>query len=130
MAPAVAAEVLEAVADDVALELGGRSARDFASQGQQRAFVLAWKVAEIENLSAALGFLPLSYDDFIGGTIGEEWGFVGLTVLIALFALWGWLGFRIAAQARTTFQRLAAIGITTTRSSSATLPISGHVICA
>ncbi len=62
----------------------------------------------------ALGFLPLSYDDFIGGTIGEEWGFVGLTLLIALFALWGWLGFRIAAQARTKFQQLVAIGITTT----------------
>lgn len=62
----------------------------------------------------ASGFLPLSYDDFIGGTIGEEWGFVGLTLLIALFAVWGWLGFRIAAQARTKFQQLVAIGITTT----------------
>jgi cell division protein FtsW len=62
----------------------------------------------------ALGFLPLSYDDFIGGTIGEEWGFVGLTLLILLFAVWGWLGFRIAAQARSTFQQLVAIGITST----------------
>jgi cell division protein FtsW len=62
----------------------------------------------------ALGFLPLSYDDFIGGTIGEEWGFVGIVFLIGLFALWGWLGFRIAAQARTKFQQLVAIGITVT----------------
>jgi cell division protein FtsW len=62
----------------------------------------------------ALGFLPLSYDDFIGGTIGEEWGFVGLTMLIATFAVWGWLGFRIAAQARTKFQQLVAMGITST----------------
>lgn len=60
------------------------------------------------------GFLPLSYDDFIGGSIGEEWGFVGLTALIALYALWGWLGFKIAKQARTPFQSLVAIGITTT----------------
>ncbi|HVT39152.1 MAG TPA: putative peptidoglycan glycosyltransferase FtsW [Gemmatimonadaceae bacterium] len=60
------------------------------------------------------GFLPLSYDDFIGGTIGEEWGFAGMVVLVALFALWGWLGFRIARQARTPFQQLAAIGITVT----------------
>jgi cell division protein FtsW len=60
------------------------------------------------------GFLPLSYDDFIGGSIGEEWGFAGLALLIALFALWGWLGFRIARQARTPFQQLMAIGVTVT----------------
>ncbi len=60
------------------------------------------------------GFLPLSYDDFIGGSIGEEWGFVGIAVLIAVYALWGWLGFRIARQARSTFQQLVAIGITVT----------------
>ncbi len=60
------------------------------------------------------GFLPLSYDDFIGSSIGEEWGFVGIAMLIALYALWGWLGFRIAKQARTPFQSLVAIGITTT----------------
>ena len=60
------------------------------------------------------GFLPLSYDDFIGSSIGEEWGFVGIAALVALYALWGWIGFRIAKQARTPFQSLVAIGITTT----------------
>jgi cell division protein FtsW len=60
------------------------------------------------------GFLPLSYDDFIGSSIGEEWGFIGIAALIALYALWGWLGFRIAKSARTPFQSLVAIGITTT----------------
>jgi cell division protein FtsW len=60
------------------------------------------------------GFLPLSYDDFIGGSIGEEWGFAGIAMLVALYALWGWLGFRIAKQARTPFQSLVAIGVTTT----------------
>jgi cell division protein FtsW len=60
------------------------------------------------------GFLPLSYDDFIGSSIGEEWGFVGIAALISLYALWGWIGFRIAKQARTPFQSLVAIGITTT----------------
>jgi cell division protein FtsW len=60
------------------------------------------------------GFLPFAYDDFIGGNIGEEWGFVGLTLLIAAFALYAWLGFRIASNARTPFQRLLAIGIVTT----------------
>jgi cell division protein FtsW len=60
------------------------------------------------------GFLPLSYDDFIGSSIGEEWGFVGIAAIIALYAIWGWLGFKIAKQARTPFQSLVAIGITTT----------------
>ena len=46
-------------ADDLELSLGEPRARAFASQGQQRALVLAWKIAEIENLHAALGFLPL-----------------------------------------------------------------------
>ncbi|MBM4381583.1 MAG: DNA replication/repair protein RecF [Deltaproteobacteria bacterium] len=59
-------------ADDVALELGGRSARDYASQGQQRAFVLAWKVAEIENLSAALGHLPLLLLDDVSSELDPE----------------------------------------------------------
>ncbi len=60
------------------------------------------------------GFLPLSYDDFIGSSIGEEWGFIGIATLVALYALWGWLGFRIAKSARTPFQSLVAIGVTVT----------------
>jgi len=60
------------------------------------------------------GFLPLSYDDFIGSSIGEEWGFVGLAGVTVLYAAWGWLGFRIAKKAPTQFQQLVAIGLTVT----------------
>lgn len=60
------------------------------------------------------GFLPFAYDDFIGGNIGEEWGFIGLTVLVLAFAAYGALGFRIARNARTPFLQLVAIGITAT----------------
>lgn len=59
------------------------------------------------------GFLPYPYSDFIGSNVGEEWGFVGLLLLTAAWALYGWLGFRIATQARTRFQQLVAIGLTT-----------------
>ncbi len=45
--------------DDLALALDAHGARPFASQGQQRALVLALKIAEIENLRAALGRPPL-----------------------------------------------------------------------
>lgn len=61
-----------------------------------------------------LGFLPLAYDDFIAGAIGEEWGFVGLALLILAFAAYAFLGFRIARKARSPFLQLTAVGITST----------------
>jgi cell division protein FtsW len=60
------------------------------------------------------GFLPFGYDDFIAAHIGEEWGFVGLALLILAFALYGALGFRIARKARTPFLQLVGVGITVT----------------
>src|SRR5690606_2796453 len=60
------------------------------------------------------GFVPFGYNDFIASNIGEEWGFLGLTLVVLGFALWGWLGFRIARQARTPFLRLVAVGLTFT----------------
>jgi DNA replication and repair protein RecF len=45
--------------DDLALALDGKGAKLYGSQGQQRALVLALKIAEIENLRAALGRPPL-----------------------------------------------------------------------
>ena len=59
-----------------------------------------------------LGFVPFPYNDFIGANIGEEWGFLGIMFVTLLFAAYGYLGFRIAQQARTTFQQLLAIGLT------------------
>ncbi len=61
-----------------------------------------------------LGFLPLAYDDFIAGSIGEEWGFAGLFTVILAFAAYGFLGFRIARKARSQFLQLTAVGITAT----------------
>jgi len=61
-----------------------------------------------------LGFLPLAYDDFIAGSIGEEWGFIGLVLVVLAFAAYGFLGFRIAKKARSPFLQLVAVGITST----------------
>ncbi len=60
------------------------------------------------------GWLPLAYNDFIGSVVGEELGFVGLGSLTLVFALYGWIGFRIARQARTPFTSLLAVGLTFT----------------
>ncbi|MGQ0508172.1 MAG: DNA replication/repair protein RecF [Myxococcaceae bacterium] len=59
-------------ADDLDLSLGDRAARAFASQGQQRALVLAWKIAEIENLHASLGFMPLLLLDDVSSELDPE----------------------------------------------------------
>ncbi len=45
--------------DDVVLELDGREAGSFASQGQLRAIMLAWKTAELEILGRAHGDQPI-----------------------------------------------------------------------
>lgn len=60
------------------------------------------------------GWLPLAYNDFIGSIIGEELGFLGVAGTTLAFALYGWLGFRIARQARSPYTALLAVGLTFT----------------
>jgi DNA replication and repair protein RecF len=45
--------------DDLRVELGGREARVFASQGQQRSAVLSWKLAEVAYIATQTGSPPL-----------------------------------------------------------------------
>jgi len=61
-----------------------------------------------------LGYLPYAYSDFLFSTIGEEWGFVGVLVVVSLFALFCWLGFRIARTAADPFGQYLAVGLTAT----------------
>lgn len=60
------------------------------------------------------GWVPLGYNDFIASTIGEELGFLGMVLLVGLFAGYAWLGIRIARQARSPFLQLVAVGLTVT----------------
>jgi len=60
------------------------------------------------------GWLPLAYNDFIGSVVGEEFGFVGIAGITLAFGLYGWLGFRIARNARSPFTSLLAVGLTFT----------------
>jgi cell division protein FtsW len=59
-----------------------------------------------------LGYLPYAYSDFLFSTIGEEWGFVGVLAVVSLFALFCWLGFRIARTAADPFGQYLAVGLT------------------
>ena len=60
------------------------------------------------------GFLPHQISDFIASNIGEEWGFLGLAVVTLAYTVYGWLGFRIARDARSQFLQLVAVGIVLT----------------
>ncbi len=61
-----------------------------------------------------LGYLPYAYSDFLFSTIGEEWGFLGVVVVVTLFSLFCWLGFRIAKTAAEPFGQYLAVGLTAT----------------
>lgn len=59
-------------ADDLGLFLGDKPARLFASQGQSRAVVLAFKIGEIENLRRAQGRAPLLLLDDVSSELDPE----------------------------------------------------------
>lgn len=78
----------------IAVGSGGVVGRGFGS-GQQK-----------------FGFVPEPHNDFILAMIGEEWGFVGLAAVVALFTAFGLVGYRVARQAPDLFGCLLAVGAT------------------
>ncbi len=59
-----------------------------------------------------MDYLPYGYSDFLFSTIGEEWGFLGVLVIVSLFTIFCWLGFRIAKTAPDRFGQFLATGLT------------------
>lgn len=57
------------------------------------------------------GFLPEAHTDFVFAAIAEETGFLGVLILLALFALIFWRIFKIAFNANSNFSRLFASGL-------------------
>ena len=60
-----------------------------------------------------LFYLPEPHTDFIYAVIGEEFGLVGTTVVLACFVVIAWRGLRIATEAPDRFGAFLAIGLTT-----------------
>ncbi len=58
--------------DDLLFGLGGRAARTYGSQGQQRAFALALRIAEVENLRAVQQEAPLLLLDDVSSELDPE----------------------------------------------------------
>jgi len=59
-----------------------------------------------------LFFLPASHTDFIFSIIGEEFGFIGASLILALFMVIMVRGLRIARKAPNGFAQFMALGIT------------------
>jgi len=58
------------------------------------------------------GFLPQSISDSIFAIFSEETGFIGSLILITLFLIFLWRGFRIGKITQDRFSQLTALGIT------------------
>lgn len=69
-------------------------------------------------------YIPEAHNDFIFAIIAEELGFIGCTVVLALFATLIIRGIVIAIRAKDTFGSLIAIGITALIGTQAVLNIA------
>ena len=58
------------------------------------------------------GLLPQPISDSIFAIIAEEAGFIGATILVILFLLFAWRGFKIAREGSSDFLQLISTGIT------------------
>jgi cell division protein FtsW len=70
------------------------------------------------------GFLPEPHNDFIFAMIGEEWGMLGVLLVVSLFMTLILVGFRIAQRAPDLFSELLAVGFTSLIALQATLHMS------
>jgi cell division protein FtsW len=90
-------------------------ARDAAFQIVQSLIALGsggWTGVGLMNSRQKLFFLPEAHTDFIFAVVGEEFGWIGCTLVVLGFLLFLWRGLRIARRAPDSFARLLAIGVT------------------
>ena len=70
--------------------------------------------AGLGDRAAAGGIiLPNAHNDYIFAVIGQEFGFIGGTLVVVAFMLLAWRGMRISLAAPDTFGALLAAGVTT-----------------
>lgn len=75
------------------------------------------------NGKEKLFFLPTPYSDFIFSSVGEELGFIGVVLFIALYMVLAYRGLKIAINAPDLFGTYLAYGITSIISLSAFINI-------
>ena len=97
--------------DDLVLKIGGRAAKDYGSEGQQRSLVLALRLAQVSHVRAATGIQPvLLADDVLGEldparrrrfwcALGEERQVLATGTELPAAELGAWEIFRVSAGA-------------------------------
>jgi cell division protein FtsW len=65
-----------------------------------------------ERAAAGGIILPNAHNDYIFAVVGQEFGFVGATLVVIAFVLLAWRGMRISLAAPDTFGALLAAGLT------------------
>jgi len=93
----------------------GADASGAGFQGQQATIALGsggiFGVGIGESVQKAF-YLPEAHTDMIAAVIGEELGLIGISLLVGLYMLFGYAGFRTAQKARDRYGRLLAAGLT------------------
>ena len=64
-----------------------------------------------EGTQTSLSYVPENHTDFIFTVVGEEFGFVGAALMLALFLVVIWRGLRIAVLSKDLFGTLLASGV-------------------
>jgi rod shape determining protein RodA len=67
----------------------------------------------LQGPQSQLKFIPMHHNDFIFSVLGEEWGLLGVTLVLGLYLFFFLRAFSIASQARDQQGSLLASGITT-----------------
>ncbi len=71
-----------------------------------------------------LFYLPAAHTDFIAAVVAEEVGLVGIALLLLLYAIVAWRGFRAALRATDPFACYAALGLTVLITAQALINLS------
>ena len=96
-------------------------------QGRSAIYEGGWFGVGLGKSALKWDWLPEADNDFIYAVVAEELGVVGCAVVLALFSVLAYTGFRIARRCEDPFRRLAAAGITTWLVAQAVINIGGVV---
>ena len=96
-------------------------------QGRSAIYEGGWFGVGLGKSALKWDWLPNPSNDFIFAVVAEELGVVGCAVVLALYSVLAYTGFRIARRISDPFRRLAATAITTWLIAQAVINIGGVV---
>ncbi|GAB1646019.1 FtsW/RodA/SpoVE family cell cycle protein [Krasilnikovia sp. MM14-A1259] len=96
-------------------------------QGRSAIYEGGWFGVGLGKSALKWDWLPQADNDFIFAIVAEELGVVGCAVVLALFSVLAYTGFRIARRVEDPFRRMAATAVTTWLVAQAVINIGGVV---